>query len=80
MYGLRLPLEASHLAPYSVSGAAESIYNEKADTYKLLKELMALPFLPAEVIPRMFTALKERAGTHIENFRTFAHGSPARVV
>ncbi|XP_071806979.1 uncharacterized protein [Asterias amurensis] len=38
-------------------------YMEKADVYRLLSNLMGLPFLPAEFIHPMFQSLRRKAGT-----------------
>ena len=38
-------------------------YKERSDVYTLLSKLMALPYLPKEFIPPMFTKLAAKANT-----------------
>ena len=41
----------------------QAAYMEQAKVYKFLQDLMALPFLPAELIPGMFESMRRKAGS-----------------
>ncbi|XP_072037168.1 uncharacterized protein [Amphiura filiformis] len=49
-------------------------YLEKGNAHQLLRELMALPFLPHESNPDMFNKLKQRAQTGMLKQRVWIDG------
>jgi hypothetical protein len=54
----------------------QAAYNRKDDVYQYLRQVMALPFLPAEHIPSLFDALDERANNeHLDAVMVYIYNT-----